>query len=474
MTAQAQSDKEFIEQSINQQIIESHIGFLASDELKGRDTGSPELRIAAKYVESRFVEYGVKKVEGMNSYFQEVPLKIVTPPESGTIMIGKEELTLNEDFVLMESGAPILGKSFYYAEYGAPTDLKRKYVEGRVVVALCGNGSDQNPQAWFGMAAEKRKKVKELGGLGLIELYSSPQIPFSVLVRYLGREQVLVDEGEHETIAHVWLNRSGEDLALFKSKTPVSITISDLQIERFISDNIVGMVEGSDPSLKNEFVVYSAHYDHVGVGQVNDEGDDIYNGSRDNAVGTVTVLSAAQNIASKPTKRSALFVLFTGEEKGLLGSKYFVDHTPIPLDQMVYCFNSDNAGYNDTSKVTIIGLTRTTAESMITKACETFGLEAIEDPAKEQGLFDRSDNVRFAVKGIPAPTFSMGFTAFDEEITKYYHQPTDEPQSLDYGYLEKFFSSYVLACRMIGDADSAPFWIEGDKYYEAGSRLYKK
>ena len=101
-------------------------------------------------------------------------------------------------------------------------------------------------------------------------------------------------------------------------------------------------------------------------------------------------------------------------------------------------------------------------------------MKAIEDPAKEQGLFDRSDNVRFAAKGIPAPTFSLGFTAFDEEITKYYHQPTDEPETLDYDYLEKFFKSYVYACRLIGNADEAPFWNEGDKYYQAGVDLYKK
>ena len=202
-------------------------------------------------------------------------------------------------------------------------------------------------------------------------------------------------------------------------------------------------------------------------------GDSIYNGSRDNAVGTVTVLTAAQNLAKKPTKRSGLFVLFTGEEKGLLGSKSFVDNSPVDLSDIVYCFNSDNGGYNDTSKATIIGLTRTTAEEMIVEACQAFGLEAIEDPAPEQGLFDRSDNVRFAAKGIPAPTFSMGFTAFDDEITKYYHQAGDNPNTLDYAYLEKFFKSYVYACRMIGNAKKTPFWNKGDKYYDSGVELYK-
>jgi Zn-dependent M28 family amino/carboxypeptidase len=220
--------------------------------------------------------------------------------------------------------------------------------------------------------------------------------------------------------------------------------------------------------------VYSAHYDHVGVGEANEKGDSIYNGARDNAVGTVTALSAAENLAKYPTKRSALFVLFTAEEKGLLGSSWFVEHCPIDLKKIVYCFNSDNAGYNDTKIATIIGLGRTTADAYIKEACEGFGLKATDDPAPEQNLFDRSDNVSFAKKGIPAPTYSLGFTAFDAEISKYYHQASDQPDNLDYDYLYKFFGSYIYACRLIGNAAERPFWKKGDKYYEIGVSLYKE
>ena len=171
------------------------------------------------------------------------------------------------------------------------------------------------------------------------------------------------------------------------------------------------------------------------------------------------MLSAAENIAKYPTKRSALFVFFTGEEKGLLGSNWYANHPVVPLDKVVYCFNSDNGGYNDTSIATIVGLTRTTAQAHIEKACLAFGIRAIEDPAKEQGLFDRSDNVNFAKKGVPAPTFSMGFTAFDEEIGKYYHQPGDHADNLDYDYLTKFFNAYVYSCRLIANDKETPFWL---------------
>ena len=110
----------------------------------------------------------------------------------------------------------------------------------------------------------------------------------------------------------------------------------------------------------------------------------------------------------------------------------------------------------------------------IETAASEFGLTAIDDPAPEQNLFDRSDNVKFAAKGIPSPTYSMGFNAFDDEIYKYYHQVTDNPDNVDYDYLVKFFKSYVLSSRLIANDPITPFWTEGDKYYEAGIELYQE
>lgn len=467
-----QTDMELADQSVNQGIIKSHIGFLASDELKGRDTPSEGLKIAAKYIESRFVEYGVAIAPGMETYMQPVPMKKVVPPTSGTVTLGDASYNFKDDFIMMEGDNMDVSGEYVFVDYGLDADLEGKDLEGKVVVAICGDGESDNPQQWFSQSIEKRAKVASMGGVALIELYNSPQIPWNFLVRYFSGDQIVLDEAkDEESLTHLWMNRSSQDFN--SEKNNASIVIAGAVNEKFNSQNVVGYIEGTDNKLKDEIVVYSAHYDHVGIGQADASGDSIYNGTRDNAVGTVTVLSAAQNLAMNPTKRSALFVLFTGEEKGLLGSKAFVDNSPIDLSKMVYCFNSDNGGYNDTSKATIIGLTRTTAEEMIIEACKAFGLEAIEDPAPEQGLFDRSDNVRFAAKGIPAPTFSMGFTAFDAEITKYYHQAGDNPNTVDYVYLEKFFKSYVYACRMIGNAKKAPFWVKGDKYYDSGTELYK-
>lgn len=238
------------------------------------------------------------------------------------------------------------------------------------------------------------------------------------------------------------------------------------------SQNVIGIIEGTDPDLKDEYIIYSAHYDHVGTQKPNIENDSIYNGARDNAVGTTTVLSMAKNLAKYPTKRSALFILFTGEEKGLLGSRYYVENPVLPLKQMVYCFNSDNAGYNDTSVATIVGLSRTTVSQHIIASAAEFDIKAIDTPSGAESLFDRSDNVSFAKKGIPAPTFSLGFTSFSGDVLKYYHQPADEANSLDYDYLLKFFQSYVLAGRKIANDPKTPFWVEGDKYEAAGKVLY--
>jgi len=324
----AQDDKDVVLQTVNQNTIKGHIYFLSDDALKGRETGTPENKIAAAYLANTLRSYGVKPSPKTGTYYQSAELMV-----------------------------------------------RRRTSDGVVT----------------------------------------------------------------DTVQ---------------------------------SQNVIGIVEGTDPKLKNEYIIYSAHYDHVGMHASNILGDSIFNGARDNAVGTTTVLSMAENLAKHPTKRSALFILLTGEEKGLLGSRYYVKNPLLPLEQMVYCFNSDNAGYNDTSVATIIGLERTTARQHIKDAASAFGLEAIDDPAGEQGLFDRSDNVSFARKGIPAPTFSLGFRSFSGDVTKYYHQPDDEADTLDYDYLLKFFQAYVLSGRKIGNDKETPTWVTGDKYEAVGKELY--
>jgi len=330
------------------------------------------------------------------------------------------------------------------------------------------------------MRKEKIELAKQHGAIGIIELVNTNAQTWGYIDHNFNADKLIVAtkedlEKEESNFVYTWVfdedGKLGTDLESI-NEVPLSLMMSAEKTTPVISQNVIGVIEGTDPKLKNEYIIYSAHYDHVGIGKADKTGDTIYNGARDNAVGTTTVLSMAENLAKYPTKRSALFILFTGEEKGLLGSEFYVENPVLPLHQMVYCFNSDNGGYNDTSLATIIGLERTTASKNIKDAATTFGLTAIDDPAPEQGLFDRSDNVHFAKMGIPAPTFSMGFTSFDGEVTKYYHQPGDEANTLDYDYLLKFFQAYVLSGRNIANDTNTPFWTSGDKYEEKGKELY--
>ena len=240
------------------------------------------------------------------------------------------------------------------------------------------------------------------------------------------------------------------------------------------SRNVVGWIPGSDPELTDEVVMLLAHYDHVGMGgQRATEADSIFNGARDNGMGTVAVIAAARSLAAAPPRRSVLLFTPTAEEQGLIGSRHFAENPLVPLDDIVFALNVDTGGYSDTTIVTVVGLDRTTAQSLIEAGAAAAGLEAVLDPSPEQNLFDRSDNVAFARKGIPAPTFSPGFRAFsDPGVANYYHQVTDEVDDLDMAYLARFVTGYVESARRIADAPDRPHWTPGDVYEAAGQALY--
>ncbi|WP_296618596.1 M28 family peptidase [Marivirga sp.] len=474
----AQDEAELVENTIQKSTIKGHIYFLASDELAGRETGTHGIDVAAKYIATTFQRYGVSPVKGAtDGYFQEVPLVKNVAPNAYALQLGEEAVNA-ENLLRIEGSGVDLQSDYIFLNYGTEEDFDNKKTEGKIAVVIAGHKDNQDYRFVYQASAKKSTLAKESGALGIIELHTDKPDNWKTFKSFMGRGSSIGFKSEHDiesSFFKIWVNDSEKQWLNkldARKKSDLKVTIGQAMQLPMPSKNVVGMVEGTDPELKNEFIIYSAHYDHLGIGKPNAEGDSIYNGARDNAVGVVTVMSAAESIAKNPTKRSALFILFTAEEKGLLGSKYYVENPLLPLDQMVYCFNSDNGGYNDTTLATIIGLERTTAGKHIKEAAETFGLKAIDDPAGEQGLFDRSDNVNFAKKGIPAPTFSLGFTAFDAEIGKYYHQQSDNPESLDYDYMKKFFRAFVLSARLIANDEETPFWTEGDKYYEAGKSLY--
>lgn len=474
----AQTEKEKVENTITKSQIEGHIYFLADDLLKGRSTGTPENKIAASYLANTLRSYGVKPNPKTGDYYQKVILEKIEPPLTSSITINNTEI---ENYAIIKANKTDISGDAIFLNYGLEEDYKGKEVSGKIIIIKGGNKESQGARAAFGALSEKAELAKKNGAKGVIELINTNTQTWGFIDHNFNEPRLSVKSEEKSNIeecnfVYNWVLDEGNtmiDKIASTNKNRASIKMSKENKSTVISQNVIGVVEGTDPVLKKEYIIYSAHYDHVGIGSPDETGDTIYNGARDNAVGTTTVLSMAQNLTKYPTKRSALFILFTGEEKGLLGSEYYVENPVLPLEQMVYCFNSDNGGYNDTSLTTIVGLERTTAAQDIKDASKAFGLTAIDDPAPEQGLFDRSDNVHFAKKGIPAPTFSMGFTSFDGEVTKYYHQPGDEANTLDYDYLLKFFQAYVLSGRNIANGLDTPFWVKGDKYEAKGKELYK-
>ena len=474
VVVQAQTDAEMAVETVDKNEIEGHIYFLADDALKGRATGSPELKIAASYLANTLRSYGVKPNPENGTYYQNLDLYRYFLSDDIKLSLNGQ---LFNEVVAFDIEGINSEENAIYLNYGLEKDYKGKNVNGKIVVVKAGTAEAPELRPALGSRAAKRDLAIKNGAKGLIEIgaFDAELWP---RFKHAFEERTSLTESEKEALPlYLWVQTTPEELAkLGPESIPLKIESSGVQKEILKTQNVIGIIEGTDPKLKDEYIIYSAHYDHVGIGRPDAAGDSIYNGARDNAIGTTAVLTMAKNLAKHPTKRSALFILFTGEELGLLGSRYYVEHPVLPLNQVIYCFNTDGGGYNNTSLATIAGLNRTTAKEKMIAGAKTFGLTAldIDEVAPEEGLFDRSDNVSFARVGIPAPTYSTGFDAFDDEINKYYHQAADEADSLDYDYLVKFYQGYILSGRSIANDPVRPYWIKGDKYEAAANVLYGK
>ncbi len=240
--------------------------------------------------------------------------------------------------------------------------------------------------------------------------------------------------------------------------------------------NVLAFIPGLDPALHQQYIVLSSHYDHLGVTKHPrmEEGklDSIYNGARDNASGTTAVIDAARYFGKHPAKRSILFICYTAEEEGLIGSEWYAAHPLVPLNKTVYNLNIDNASYDDTTLLTLVGLHRTTGDSAILAAAAAYGLTVNNDPTGGS-LFFESDNAPLALHGVPAPTYSMGMRAMDSTIFNRYHRLSDETGNMDMHYVVKWIRTYILAARTIADDMVQPRWTPGDPDEKAWKALYQ-
>lgn len=476
----AQSDSDKITETVTRHGVEAKVSFLASDEMRGRETPSPEQNLAAKYLATHLMENGAAVPAGMSDYFQTVELQSSTAATSGTLDAGDKSFSLSSDFVMISSGGADVKGELVFVGYGEEKDFEETDVTGKIAIAKAGTSGEKDARAAIMAGSEKRKRAKDAGAVALIELYIFPQPNWKLITYYFGSDQMLLadsdsDDEDEVSLPHIWIDAASSEKRTFfeKATGEGSLVVEGAKTDLFTSKNVIGFVEGTDPKLKDEYIVFSAHYDHVGTGDLDANGDSIFNGTRDNAVGTAAVMEAVQNVGKYPLKRSALFIYFTAEEKGLLGSRWYVNNPVVPLEKTVMSYNCDNGGYNDTTFAMIVGMSKMDIGKAMEEACNSFELEAKPDQVLDQSLFSRSDHYSFARLGIPGVMFSMGATAFDEEIMKYLHQQADNPNTVNYNYLHKFVSAYVLGGRILGNAKKAPSWNKGTEYHDLGEALYK-
>ena len=490
-TAQAQNDSRAPEFDITKADMEAHLRFMASDALQGRRTGEMGNDIAAAYIASQYATYGLKQVEGAQGYYQPVPFEAITPPSMAKIVVEDETYTQGDNLLMMTGNLELTKTKAVFANYGwvdeetGANDYDKLDVKGKLVFVLPGTPEGQDPLTVFNSMSKKRKLAKEKGAVGLIELYRL-QFPWQFFLSYFGKESLnLADKMEtiksSPNFVYGWIKEENKETfnAMKDSKkTKVELSSEGFSRRAVTSNNVIGLLEGTDPELKDEYLLITAHFDHVGTGKNGGSPytpeDSIFNGARDNAMGTTALLGALQALAEAPPKRSVIFLAVTGEEIGLLGSQYYAENPLIPMEQVIFNLNTDGAGYNDPSYVSIVGFGRTGTDGLVEVASNIFGLDVFPNPAPEQNLFDRSDNVSFAKLGVPAWCFSPGLTEFDEEISTYYHQAADNPDSIDFDYLQKFCQALARTARLIADDEDRPFWVEGDKYEEAGKQLYER
>jgi hypothetical protein len=468
---------ELPEGQIDVSVTEAHIRHLASDELAGRLPGTDGGMAAATYIASQFRSAGLSPLPGADGYFQHVPLIERAPVGDGFVLMGDDTLRMASDAVMVAGREAAMTADVVDVGYGTGIDLDSVggRFEGKILIARTGSARGTSIRYARRLAATKRALAASRGAIGLLEIYSG-SLPWTRVYDNLAPSAHMEDIGAPE-LTHLWIADPGQAVrrAAIDATLTVTIVTPESPHRRFTSPNVAGFIPGSDPVLRAEYVLLTAHYDHVGAGPssdfpgrvppASDEDDRIYNGARDNAIGVAALLNAASALAARPPSRSVLLVAVTAEESGLIGSSYYAKHPLIPLAQTVFVQNIDGAGYTDTSIVTVIGRGRTTADGDLDAGASAFGLEAISDPVPEQNLYERSDHIVFARLGIPAVAFSPGFRRFDRDLMQYYHRVNDEVDAhFGFRYVHSLAQAFAHAARRIADRTDRPAWVEGDPY----------
>jgi hypothetical protein len=502
--------------------IKSHLRFLSDDLLEGRDTGSRGHEIASLYIAAEFEKYGLTPAGDNDTYMQEVnfvqsyidqsSIKLSIRDSKGDVTLNYPKHFLTYPDAITET-TKMAGK-LVFVGYGivAPelqhNDYQDMDVKGKIVVTLSGKPKSfpSEEGAHFGSSREKLRHASDNGAVGFISI-STPRTekvrPYQNLLNFLHTPVVRwTDNDGHPSGVYpkikgsVYLSKEASELVftdaeqnleqiyamLENDESPKGFNLlMEIQLESksthnsITSPNVAAILEGSDPSLKNEYVVYSAHSDHIGFAKTVKK-DKINNGAMDNATGISVLMETARlfsQLDERP-KRSIVFLAVTGEEKGLLGSDYYAQNPTVPLGSMVANVNLDMPILTyEFADVIAFGAEHSDMKTSVTKAAEKIGLELSPDPMPDQALFTRSDHYSFVKQGIPSVFLVPGFKSVDPKIDgseqfnhflkTNYHKPSDDfNQVFNWKAATKFAEVNYHIGLILANQVQRPNWNDGD------------
>ena len=472
---------------ITKQEIQDHINYLASDELEGRFSGSAGERLAGDYIAKEFESYGLKKMFG-SSYFQEFDFTSnIELGENNSLSIktsdGSIDLKITDDFVT----APFSGNfnfegDLVFVGYAISSD-KIDYddfagvdVNNKIVIAMRYNPDNDSTKSEFDAFSALRRKAstaKEKGAKAIVFVngYKPAEDDKLIEFRYdrsSGIEDFAAVHVKRDIIDNL-LKANGKDFkevqeTIDNTKKPLSFSLdngsisiqTEVKYNTGVGRNVVGWIEGSDPVLKNEYIVLGAHYDHLGYGEVGSlyRGDEvlIHNGADDNASGTTGLLELAEKIGSEPDnfKRSIIFMAFSGEELGLLGSIHIVNNSPVSIENIAAMLNMDMIGrMNEDTVLNLIGVGTSTNFKSLLEEKNKYGFKL---SFTDDG-FGGSDHQSFTNKNIPVLFF---FTGTHED----YHKPSDDADKINSEAQEKIVKYVYDITEELSNSEERPDYVQ--------------
>jgi hypothetical protein len=444
---------------ITEENLRLQLGVIAHDSMRGRDTPSPELTETALYVAERFREFGLEPGAG-DSFIQSYPMTRISPASADRQVFRISGPTGDTDLEY--------GEQFFFQATvsSAEADASLVLVESASDMPSASNRiailrvTTANIRQVFG--GRLRDAIRAAAPAGLVVVLDVPDAQFERFHAFLGRERVVFGEPEPDGVPVVFVAQESlpSDLAsqvaagrLEDSWSARAATAADIAVE--VAPNAIGLLRGSDRDLRDEYVLITAHMDHVGVGRAVD-GDSIYNGADDDGSGTVTVVEIARAFASlgQAPRRSIIFMTVSGEEKGLLGSRYYAENPTFPIESTVANINLDMVGRNWSDTIVAIGKAESTLGLQVERISADhpeLDMAVIDDIWPEESFYTRSDHYNFAQRGVPILFFFNG--THDQ-----YHQPADEVELIDYDKMARIGRLVFYLGLEVANEDERPAW----------------